>query len=250
MNLANKTVLITGGAGVIGAALAAVFLERECRVVACDVNGERLEAARAKLPDARVVACDITRDAELARLKTEIAAAFGPLHILVNNAVANRTYSFARDEGALATMDLEIDTNFRAPLTLTRLFLPELLAAPEAAVVNVTSDLAHIPVMHKPLYTSLKAGLHAFTVALRDDLAATRVKVFEVQPPPVGPQKKGPYFGLTPRMPEDQFARQVLAAMEADTFEIRIGASRYTYWMSRLAPNRIRRKMSVKQFTR
>lgn len=250
MNLANKTVLITGGAGVIGAALAGEFLARGCKVAACDVAGDRVEAMRARLPGARVIACDITRDAELARLKAEIASACGPLHILVNNAVVNRTYSFADDENALATMELEIDTNFRAPLKLTRLFLPELLAAPEAAVVNVTSDLAHIPVAHKPLYTSLKAGLHAFTVALRDDLAATRVKVFEVQPPPVGPQKKGFYFGLTPRMPEDAFARQVLAAMESDTFEIRIGPSRYTYWMSRLAPNRIRRRMSVKRFTR
>ena len=249
MNLDNKTVLITGGAGVIGRALAEEFLARGCKVVACDVPGERLDAARKALPGSLVTACDITKDADVARLKAETAAAFGLVHILINNAVVNRTYSFARDAGALATMELEIDTNFRAPLKLTRLFLPELLAQPEAAVVNVTSDLAHIPVAHKSLYTSLKAGLHAFTVALRDDLAATRIKVFEVQPPPVGPQKKGLYFGLTPRMPEDRFARQVLEAMEADTFEIRIGPSRYTYWMSRLAPGRIRRRMSVKQFT-
>jgi len=248
MNLADKTVLITGGAGVIGTAIAEELLARGCNVVACDVAGERLDAARASLPGARVVACDITRDADVARLKAETAAAFGPLHVLINNAVVNRTYSFARDAGALATADLEIDTNFRAPLKLTRLFLPELLAQSEAAIVNVTSDLAHIPVAHKPLYTSLKAALHVFTVALRDDLAATPVKVFEVQPPPVGPQKKGLYFGLTPRMPEDAFARQVLAAIEADQLEIRIGPSRYTYWMSRLAPGRIRRRMSIKKF--
>ncbi|WP_294892502.1 SDR family NAD(P)-dependent oxidoreductase, partial [Sulfuricurvum sp. MLSB] len=51
-----------------------------------------------------------------------------------------------------------------------------------AAIVNVTSALAFVPVAALPVYCATKAALHSFTDSLRIQLKNTNVKIFEVAP--------------------------------------------------------------------
>lgn len=249
MEIHGKAVLITGGGGGIGSALGREFRSYGCRVILCDKNAETLSKAEAALPGIHAIACDVTDDAQIERLKQDVDRKFGGLDILVNNAAASLDYSFVRDEAALEKMAIEIATNFRAPLRLIKTFLPLLSRSPEAAVVNVTSDLAHIPLSRKPTYTATKAALHAFSVALRDDLAETSVRVFEVQPPPVNVgRKRDYYFGLGLQILPSVFAPAVVQSMRNDVFEIRIGQSQFTYWMSRICPAYLRRMMNTKKY--
>ena len=249
MEIHGKTVLITGGSGGIGSALAREFRSYECRVTICDKNAETLAKAQASLPGVHAVPLDVTDDAAIERLKQDIERKFGGLDILVNNAAASLDYSFVRDEAALEKMALEIATNFRAPLRLIKTFLPLLSRASEAGIVNVTSDLAHIPLSRKPTYTATKSALHAFSIALRDDLAGSSVRVFEVQPPPVNVgRKRDYYFGLGLQILPSVFAPAVVQSMRNDVFEIRIGQSKFTYWMSRICPAYLRRMMNTKKY--
>jgi len=249
MEIHGKCVLITGGAGGIGSALAREFKSYECRVMICDKNPETLAKAEGAMPGVHARVIDVTDDAALERLRAEVERTFGGLDILINNAAASLDYSFVRDNAALEKMALEIATNFRAPLRLIKTFMPLLSRSPEAAIVNVTSDLAHIPLSRKPTYTATKAALHAFSVALRDDLADSNIRVFEVQPPPVNVgRKRDYYFGLGLQILPSVFAPAVVQAMRNDVCEIRIGQSQFTYWMSRICPTYLRRMMNTKKY--
>ena len=249
MQIHGKTVLITGGGGGIGSALGREFKSYGCRVMLCDKNADTLSKIEAALPGIHAVPCDVTDDAAIDRLKDEVERTFGGLDILINNAAASLDYSFVRDEAALEKAALEIATNFRAPLRLIKLFMPLLARAPEAAIVNVTSDLAYIPLSRKPTYTAMKAALHAFSVALRDDLEESTIRVFEVQPPPVNVgRKRDYYFGLGLQILPSVFAPAVVQSIRHDVFEIRIGQSQFTYWMSRICPAYLRRMMNTKKY--
>jgi short-subunit dehydrogenase involved in D-alanine esterification of teichoic acids len=93
------------------------------------------------------------------------------------------TYDFADTSVPAELIAAELATNLSGPLTLIKLLLPQLLARPEAAIVNVTSGLAYVPKQSAAVYCGSKAGLHIATRALRWQLEGTPVRVFEMIPP-------------------------------------------------------------------
>jgi uncharacterized oxidoreductase len=68
---------------------------------------------------------------------------------------------------------------------LSMLFVKHLMRQQEAAIVNVSSGLAFVPMSFMGTYCATKAALHSFTLSLRHQLAATSIKVLEVIPPKV-----------------------------------------------------------------
>src|SRR5947208_10456516 len=66
---------------------------------------------------------------------------------------------------------------------MVKQFLPHLKTKSGAAIMNVTSGLAFVPLPTSPVYCATKAALHSFTLSLRVQLKNTNVKVFELAPP-------------------------------------------------------------------
>ena len=95
MNTANRTVLITGGAGGIGFALAEAFLQRGSRVKICDRNRESLERAKGLHPELDVFPCDLADKAQREKLY-EWATADGALDTLLNNAGIQKNFDFTK----------------------------------------------------------------------------------------------------------------------------------------------------------
>lgn len=87
--LQGTTVLVTGGGGGLGKAIAKAYLDAGANVAICDINDERLGSARAELNQTgRFLAArvDITDEAAIQHLVDEILVKFGRLDVLVNNA--------------------------------------------------------------------------------------------------------------------------------------------------------------------
>ena len=105
------------------------------------------------------------------------------LNILLNNAGIQHRYNFLKDENALKKIDEEIDINFRAVARLTKILLPSLVKASEAAIVSVSSFLGIVPKSSGPIYCATKAALHAFSKSLRYQLQGAPVKMFEIITP-------------------------------------------------------------------
>jgi short-subunit dehydrogenase involved in D-alanine esterification of teichoic acids len=237
MKIIGNTVFITGGSSGIGLTLAHALLERDNIVIICGRNAAKLEAVQAAHPAIHTIVCDISDPGQLDSLVEQLQRDFSALNMLVNNAGIQVSYPQFADSGDTSgQIDQEIATNLAAPLHLTHQLLPSLLQQPEAAVVNVSSILGIVPRGDVPVYCATKAGLHAFSVALRRQLRDTSVKVFEVLPPGVktalntdSPESRR----LTPQAVVDA----VLSALEHDHEEISIGLASIAHLIHRFWPN-------------
>jgi len=68
---------------------------------------------------------------------------------------------------------------------LTALFIRHLMSKPSAAVINVSSGLGFMPMLHTPVYSATKAAIHVYSLVLRQQLKDTSIKVIEIVPPMV-----------------------------------------------------------------
>ena len=98
-DVAGKRVVVTGGAGILGTEFCTAFAQNRARVAVVDVDGagaERLAAAlRDGGGDAVSVACDVTDEGSVEAMVASVAAAFGGVDVLLNNAGGK-----SRDPGA------------------------------------------------------------------------------------------------------------------------------------------------------
>jgi uncharacterized oxidoreductase len=230
MKLSGNTVLITGGATGIGYAMAQAFLKEGSEVIVCGRREDRLAQARKALPSLHTRACDVTDPADRVALLEWATSSFGHLNVLVNNAGLQRDIDFTRGVVELEAGPSEIDVNLTAPVVLSGLFVPHLREREGAAIVHVTSGLAFVPAAKMPVYSATKAGLHAFSMALRHQLAPVGIRVFEVVAPavdtelnPAGRAKRG---GFKPDLKPEPFVAAVMKDLEKDVLEIGFGMTK------------------------
>jgi uncharacterized oxidoreductase len=185
MQLTGNTVLITGGATGIGYAMAVEFLKAGSEVIICSRRDERLKAVKEIHPNLNIIRCDVSQADERERLAHWTLTHFPKLNVLVNNAGIQQYIDFRKGITDTQKGDLEIAINLVAPIQLTALLLPHLMTQDIGVVANVTSGLAFRPMPRAPVYCVTKAGLHTYSMLLRQQLAETTVKVFEIIPPMV-----------------------------------------------------------------
>ena len=234
MNYRDRIVLITGGNSGIGRAFVDRFVEAGARVFTCGCNARTLGELRAAHPGIDAWRCDIACAREVDALRDHIANECGRLDMLVNNAGVMTQVNFRDDGVDDATIAHEIETNLTAPILLTRRFLPLLREGREPLILMVTSGYALLPARRAPVYSATKAGLRAFTRALRYQLDGCGIRVVETLPPFVDTP-------LTANMPGRKMSPAAvvdatLRAIERGRDEVFVGQVRYLPWLMRLAP--------------
>ena len=121
----------------------------------------------------------------------------------------------------------EIKINLEAPIILTGMFIPLLIGKKEAAIINISSGLGYVPAARMPVYSATKAGLHAFSMALRHQLLKTGIKVFELVPPAVDTElnKEGRAGRSSYKidLKPEEFVAAVMKGVENNIFEIGYG---------------------------
>jgi len=237
MDISGNTVFITGGATGIGYALAEYFLEAGSEVIICGRRAEKLVEAQHKHPEFHIKLCDITDDTDRRMLVEWITTNFKKINILVNNAGIQKDIDFTQGIDEYLSGENEIKTNLEAPIILSRQFIPHLIGKKEAAIINVSSGLGFVPAARMPIYSATKAGMHAFSMALRHQLSKIGIKVFEIVPPAVdtelnmeGRIKRGNFkIDLLPK----EFVASVMNGVKDDVFEIGYGMTEKSIKASR-----------------
>jgi len=227
MRLSGNTVLITGGATGIGYAMVEAFLEAGSTVAICGRRAKRLLEARAKHPELHTRVCDVSKKADRNGLLDWTAVHLPGLNVLVNNAGVQRDVDFTKGIDDFLAGENEIRVNLESAVILSGLFVPLLAKNKGAAIVNVSSGLGFVPAARMPVYSASKAGLHAYSMALRQQLSKVGINVFEVVPPAVdtelnlsGRAKRGNFKAdLSPK----EFVSAVMKGLENDVFEIGYG---------------------------
>ena len=214
--------MITGATSGIGLALAEYFYKENNQVIVCGRRKDRLEKLKAKYPNMETILCDISQVSEREKLFDDCKAKFPEINILVNNAGIQLATKLTRP----VDLDLiyrELDTNLVAPIHLSSLFVEQLAAAKDPAIINISSALAYVPLAFIPVYCASKAALHSYTLSLRHQLRHTPIKVFEVIPPAVdtelGYQRRADPHQSHGGIPVSSFLQEAVEALLRDEYE-------------------------------
>ena len=150
------------------------------------ISGRRrhtLDETTAANPGMKSLTIDIQDPALLRVFATQAIAEFPALNILINNAGIMRRENLLEQQPGLVDAEAIVATNLLGPIRLTAALLPHLQKQPHAAIINVSSGLAFLPMAGTPTYCATKAALHSYTLSLRAQLRNTAVEVIELIPP-------------------------------------------------------------------
>jgi uncharacterized oxidoreductase len=229
MKTSGNTILVTGGAAGIGYALAEAFFKAGNQVLICGRRQGKLEEAGKKLPGLKTFQCDVTTREGRDSLFNWVKSNHTDMNILVNNAGVSGLIDFKKGVPEVFKSEDEIETNLKAPVLLSGYFIPLLSEKKEAAIVNISSGLAFVPLADSPLYGATKAALHSFSLALRYQLKDTSIKVFELMPPICDTNLGRESGDTSPRpahlkgIPPSEFAKDALKALKNDDYEFASG---------------------------
>ena len=227
MNLANNTILLTGGATGIGLALAERLQAAGSQVIAVGRRADKLQEAQQRIPGLLTYQADLAQPAERIALAEWVQREYPQVNVLLNNAGISNQVAIADLGTSLNAWEQErqeLAINLEAPIHFSALLLPHLQGKPGATILTVSSGLAFAPLAATPVYCATKAALHSFTLSLRYQAAKLGVAVVEIIPPQVQTDLGGPgtYSGGEP---VEAFADGVLARIAAGEQEVGYGIS-------------------------
>ena len=182
LELAGRSVIVTGASRGIGRAIAAAFVAEGAHVTICARGSEALEAAatalRAASAGARVeaVAADLTAEAGAAAVLDRAVGAFGGVDVLVNNAGAT-----VRGGSLVQDFERSFDLNVIAPLRMMELARPYLQTSGQGAVVNISSIFGRES-GGPPQYNASKSAQIAMTKSLALEWVRDGIRVNNVAP--------------------------------------------------------------------
>lgn len=134
--------------------------------------------------EARVFLADVAREADVERLKHEVAQAFGHVDILINNAGINHRKNLI--DFTLDEWQRVMDTNVNSVFLMCRAFIPMMKGRSYGRIINMTSIMAHVSLPGRTAYSTTKTALLGLTRALAQEVAADGITVVAVSPGPFG----------------------------------------------------------------
>jgi uncharacterized protein len=182
------TALITGASSGIGASFATALARRNYDLALVARREDRLrtvaaEAGRLGAKRAECIALDLAQPEAPDELQKRVATLGLQIDWLVNNAGFGTTGRF--DRLPLEREVEEIELNITAPVRLTRLFLPAMVARRSGTIINVASTAAFQAVPYMATYGATKAFVLSFSEAVASEVAGSGVTVLALCPGPV-----------------------------------------------------------------
>ncbi len=215
----RRRVLITGAGSGIGRELAIRAAAAGHHIALCGRRSSPLHDTLSLLPGDghMVLPADITIPIHRQALAERIAQSWGGLDVLVNNAGVVPGGPFERMGDS--DMEAAVATNLLAPMALTRELLPLLRRGHSPRVVNVGSMLGEIPYPLFAAYSATKAGLSAFSTALRRELAVEGIGVTHAAPRATRTRAAAPFEALAQPFgmrfdPPERVAERIWSAVE------------------------------------
>lgn len=183
-DLADKVVLVTGGAAGIGEFIVRAFAAQKAVVAFVDIQKDRGEKLAAELAaqSQRVhfAPVDVTDTAALQKTIGDFAAKLGNIGVLINNAAHDERH--AADTVTSEYWDDRIAVNLKHQFFAAQAVLPGMKAAGGGAIVNFGSTSWMIGQGGMPVYTAAKSAVLGLTRSLARDYGPFNIRVNTIAP--------------------------------------------------------------------
>ncbi len=230
MDVSGLNVIVTGGGGGIGGGISEAFAQRGARVAILDLD---LEGARTELERLRQLGgpdsapghmcsqCDVSDPGSVRTAVEAVFAAFGHVHVLVNNAGISPVKAFLDMDEGLPEWHRTIDVDLHGPAYMTHAVANRMRAAGRGGlIINISSTggatCSGAKVMPLPGYTAAKAALNHISRAWAVEFAEYGIRVNCIMP---GPTHSRLDVQLTPGM-KNMIERSVLTGRFGEPLEI------------------------------
>jgi 3-oxoacyl-[acyl-carrier protein] reductase len=208
-SIAGRTAIITGAASGMGRATAHLFAREGANVAVTDVSQEACDAvvaeiAAAGFPTAKAFALDVSDPDAIKHVVADIAAQFGGIDILINNAGISAFCPLDAGDAYDETWDRAVAILLTAHQRMVRACLPWLRKSDAARIVNIASTEGLGATPGDTPYVAAKSGVVGLTRGLAVDLGKEGITVNCICPGPIR-------TAMTDRLPEadkDTYARR------------------------------------------
>ncbi len=177
LDFTGLRVLITGAAGGLGQSMAREFAGAGAGLVLADIDGPGL--ARLATTFAEPVETHVYDQADLGSI-AGLAAAAGPVDILINNAAVLLVDTLLNTDPA--AISRVINTNLVGPMVLARHVAAPMVARGRGVIINISSQLGFCGAAGRGVYATAKAGLAQFTKTAAVEWAPHGVRVLAIAP--------------------------------------------------------------------
>ncbi|MFB7463786.1 SDR family oxidoreductase [Streptomyces sp. NPDC056224] len=261
----GQLVLVTGAASGIGRATAFAFAEAGARVVAVDrdAEGAARTADMARLvgaPEAWGECADVSDEQAMEKLAEKVAAEYGIVDVLVNNAGIGLSGAFL--DTTAEDWRKVLDVNLWGVIHGCRLFGKQMAERGQGGhIVNTASAAAYLPSRTLPAYSTSKAAVLMLSECLRAELASKSIGVSAICPGIVNTnitatsrfagvdeaeekrrqERSSRLYGMR-NFPPEKVAEAILRAVVRNEAVVPVTPeSKGALWMSRFAPRTLRR---------
>jgi len=197
MNIERSVFAITGASGGLGAAMAKSLAARNARLALIDLDADKLREVAADLglpdEDCLTVSCDVSDEAQVDEAFSTIAAHFGSLDVLINNAGITRDALMLKFKDgkrhsrmSLADWNAVINVNLTGVFLCTRAAVEHMITAGTRGLVINISSISRAGNMGQSNYSATKAGVAAMAVTWAKEFARYGIRVNAISPGFIG----------------------------------------------------------------
>jgi len=168
-DITKKVAVVTGGAGVLCAAMCRALAEAGAKVAVLDLRLESAEALAAELGNDSIgVACNVLEKASVETAAQKVVEAFGRVDILINGAGGNKPQATTNPEQSFFDLPADalrwvFDLNLMGTILPSQVFGKIMAGQKSGVILNLSSMNSFRPLTRIAAYSAAKAGVSNFT---------------------------------------------------------------------------------------
>jgi NAD(P)-dependent dehydrogenase (short-subunit alcohol dehydrogenase family) len=183
-DFSNKTVLVTGGKGVLGRSITNAFVASNAKVISSYVLETEIEKLRKEKENkfiVQLIKADVTKEEEVEKLVSSIISEHGQIHVLVN-VVGGYLGGKSVSELDEKERDLMMNMNLKSAFLISKHVIPQMVSSKYGKIMHVSSRTGLKSDGYDSAYAASKSGLMRLVESMSEELKESNINVNCIMP--------------------------------------------------------------------